>query len=675
MTSRNRLAGGGWSSPRSGAPAPVKVVRIRALADPAMDLACARLPLTDLGNAERWRVRCGDDFRFCAEIGWFQWDGRRWKLLSEEKDAMPAEVMQSVFLAVRAIRNESALVAASGCMVPDQLSAAQRESFAEFAHGRRDDAWDEYLRSRKLSLLGPSDAGRDASASLGSSAQSAPGAQSRLRDGDAAPDGDDPHRRASEELESFFAHHGLLDMAIETSPSRRKLFSDALGAHAKASEASGKLAAVAKLAKSFADIAIRPSDLDQDRMAINVLNGTLRLVPNNVQRSEEEVRAGKSKWKNDGWKVKRFPHDRGDLITKLAPVKFLPRAESPVYDGFIARVQPDGAMRRFIHQWGGLSLTGDIGEQKLAFFYGSGRNGKGTWVEAVAHLAGDYAGSVPIESFLDSGIKRRGDQATPDLARLPGVRFLRVSEPEKNARLNEGLIKMVTGGDPVDARHLNKGFFTFLPDFKMTISGNHKPQVKDTSDGIWRRMQLVPWAVTIPASEVDRSLPETLKGEASGILNRLLEGLCDWRAEGLIEPDAVRMATAAYRDQSDDLGRFLAATCEVGEDLPDRPIRVKAKALFETYAAWAAEAGAAEWTNRGFKAAMLDKGFDQKTSNGVWWIGVQLRDGVDAEAVREGRWDGPPDQREVGDPGWSSGEADGSGEGGLPSDWEEVPGD
>ncbi|MBX7459540.1 DNA primase family protein [Qipengyuania huizhouensis] len=637
MTTRNRLSGG-TPPPRDHAPptdegeAPRKYARIRALPEPEIDLLCARLPLTDLGNAERWRVRHGDDFRFCDVMGWFMWDGRRWKLLSEEKDAMPAEVMQSVFHAVRAIRNEASLIASLGCEIPIDLNTRQRENFAAWADGKRDDGLDRYLK------------------------------------------GDEDGERAD-----WIARCDARDFAVSTAAGSRKLWSDTIAAHAKASETSGKLSSVAKLAKSFADIAIRPEQLDQDRMAINVLNGTLRLVPNNVKRSAEEVAEGKSKWKNAGYKIKRFPHDRRDLITKLAPVKYAPAASCPVYDAFILRTQPDEAMRRFIHQWGGLSLTGNIGEQKLAFFYGSGRNGKGTWVEAVAHLAGDYAGSIPIESFLDSGIKRRGDQATPDLARLPGVRFLRVSEPEKNARLNEGLIKMVTGGDPVDARHLNKGFFTFLPDFKMTISGNHKPQVKDTSDGIWRRMQLVPWEVTIAASEVDRSLPETLRGEAGGILNRLLEGLCDWQANGLIEPEAVTRATAAYRDQSDDLGRFLSATCEVGEDLPDRPCRVKAKSLFETYAAWASEAGAAEWTNRGFKAAMLDKGFEQKTSNGVWWLGIRLRDGVDAEAIREGRWDGPPEMP-AGDPGWSSGDGGPAGEEGgdwidpaADSDW--VPGD
>src|SRR5690606_6885755 len=129
----------------------------------------------------------------------------------------------------------------------------------------------------------------------------------------------------------------------------------------------------------------RPEAFDRDRMAINVENGTLRLVRNTVKLSAEERRQRIAEGKGDrafetrGWKIKRFPHAREDLITKLAPVKYVPGAKCPAYEAFIARVQPDETMRRFLHQWGGYSLTGDIGEHKLAFFHGGGRNGKGTW--------------------------------------------------------------------------------------------------------------------------------------------------------------------------------------------------------------------------------------------------------------------------------------------------------
>ena len=99
--------------------------------DPELDLACARFKLTDMGNAERWRVRHGANFRFCAEIGWFAWDGRRWKLLSEEKDALPAEVMQSVFATVRAIGNEAVIVAATGCRVLIGLTERKMDTWLD----------------------------------------------------------------------------------------------------------------------------------------------------------------------------------------------------------------------------------------------------------------------------------------------------------------------------------------------------------------------------------------------------------------------------------------------------------------------------------------------------------------------------------------------------------------
>lgn len=602
--------GGGSVDDAGGAGVHDRGGRIRAPIDPERDLLCCRLPLTDLGNAERWRVRYGADFRFCDVLGWFHWDGKRWKLLSEEKDRLPAPVMQSVFRTVRAIRNEASLVSASGYPPPEGLSDKELTRVEAWADAFGTAERETYLRG----------------------------------------DEDGERLRWLEDLDP-------MDHII----GKTALWSQKIAAWAKTSEGAGKLQSVAGLAKSFPDIAITPEQLDADRHAINVANGTLRFRRVKERRSSEEVKEGKSAWRMGGFEVVRHPHDRADLITKLAPVEYRKGKACPVYDEFMARVQPDETMRRFIHQWGGYSLTGDTGEQKLAFFYGSGRNGKGTWVELVAHIAGDYAGSIPIESFLDTGGKRRGDQATPDIARLPGVRLLRVSEPEKGSALNEGLIKQVTGGDPVDARHLNKGFFTFLPDFKMTISGNHKPKVKDTSDGIWRRMQLVPWAVQIPAEEVDRKLQEKLRAEASGVLNRLLDGLIDWLEHGLIEPEAVRLATRAYRDASDDLGRFLSDLCEVSADHDH--VRVGSQDLHKLYLAWAEAAGGATMHIKGFKGAMEGKGFVQKPSDGMKWLGVRPRAGVVLDDVKQGVWPPPPSADD---------DLDAANSAEIPPDWDDA---
>lgn len=526
--------------------------RLRAVPNAELDRRGAGFPLTDLGNAERFVMRHGQDLRFCAELGWFCWDGRRWELLSEEKDRLPAIIMQRVFATVRAIKNEAQLVRDSG------------------------------IRNT------------------------------------------DPNAEGSDEF--------AMDHVIDAKKGIK--YSDKIAEWARSSESAARIGCIAMLAKSFDGIAVDVGDFDADRMAINCQNGTLRIVRANRKRGPEEVAAGKSEW-HSVWAVKLTPHDRADLITKITNVPYKSKAKSPVYDAFMATVQPDAAMRRFIAQWGGLSMTGNIGEQKLAFFYGQGRNGKGTWVESTAWIAGDYAGSLPIESLLDNG-KRRGDQATPDIARLPGVRFLRVSEPSKGAVLNEGLVKMVTGGDPVDARHLNKGLFTFLPEFKITISGNNKPTIKDTSDGIWRRMQLVPWGVQISESEVDRKLGEKLQAEAAGIFARLIEGLLDWAANGLIEPDAVRMATSEYRDDSDDVGRFLRQCCVLGEDVPGRMFRVRKTHLHLLYEAWAGQTGGFLMNSRQFTKAMTAKGFRSKHANGDWWL--NLRAAFTDVEVKEGNW-------------------------------------
>jgi P4 family phage/plasmid primase-like protien len=551
------------------------------------------LPQTDLGNAERWLLRHGHDFRFCAEIGWFAWDGRRWQLLSEEKDRAPARVMQSVFATVRAIGNEAKLMAATGALDPADLGSERSAMAWRFlAEAKREAGREAYLRGLT--------------------------------------------EEEAEARERWI--EGLAPMDALVDLGKRKLRSDELMRWARTSEGGGKIATVAALAKSFPAIAVGPDAFDRDRMAINVRNGTLRLVRRSEKRTQAEIEAGKSEWHTTGWKVRRDPHDRADLITKICNADYHPAATCPAYDEFIERMQPDPIMRRFIHQWGGLSLTGDTSEQKLAFFYGSGRNGKGTWVETIAHIAGDYAGSIPIESFLQVGGSKRGDQATPDIARLPGVRFLRVSEPAQGSTLNEGLVKQVTGEDPVDARHLNKGFFSFFPSFKMTISGNNKPKIKDGSDGIWRRMQLVPWAVQVPKEEVDMKLKAKLVAEANGILVRLLAGLTDWKESGLIVPEQVKVATQAYRDKSDELGRFLAQCCEVGGDA--KVVRVRVSEFYKLYEAWSEATGGSGWKAQGFNNAMFDKDFKRLTSNGEWWVNVRPLPGATIDAIKAGTW--PP---------------------------------
>jgi putative DNA primase/helicase len=550
-----------------------KVIALRPKADEALDRICAKFPMTDLGNAERFVHRFGNDFRFCAELGWFRWDGRRWLLLGEEPRALPPEVMQALFATMRAIKNEAQLVRGSG---------ARPET---------------------------------------------------------------PPYLADEDLARWEREHaGKMDFAVDYKRNVPVMYSDKLAEWARTSEAAGKIAAAGALAKSMERLVANVHEFDADRMAINVLNGTLRLEQRPRKRPPEEIAAGKSTF-HTVWTLRLDKHDRDDFITKVADVEYHPGAKAPTYEAFLAVVQPKEEMRRFLAQWGGLSLTGNTGEQKLAFFYGGGSNGKGTWVETIARIAGDYAGAIKIQSLLDQG-KQSGDQATPAIASLPGVRFLRVSEPSKGAVLDEGLVKELTGEDPVRARHLNKGFFTFFPEFKITISGNNKPVIKDTSDGIWRRMQLVPWEADIPPEERDKGLKDKLMAERDGIFAWLMRGLLDWRKHGLIEPEDVRLATSEYRDDSDTIGRFLRQTCEIGEDSRARPWRVRKGDLFELYKAWCHQTGSYEMAERAFSKEMSAKRFKEKHSNGAWWIGVQPT--VFLEDLKSGAWTAA-DEHEVED--------------------------
>jgi len=378
------------------------------------------------------------------------------------------------------------------------------------------------------------------------------------------------------------------------------MYSDRIASWGRASEAANKLGALSKRGAPYLSISV--DKLDADPMKINVANGTL------------VVRRGV-----EGDYITFKPHDPADLITKISPVNFDKDATCPIYDAFLAKIQPSETMRRFLHQWGGLSLTGDTSEQKLAFLYGKGRNGKSTLVDIWSTVAGDYGETVPIETFLDHGKARGAGQATPDLAILPGKRMLRTSEPEKGSKLAESLIKLVTGGEPIQARHLNRDFFKFYPRFKLTMSGNSRPQIGGTDEGIWRRMRLVPFNVAILKEEIDIHLADKLRKEASGILNRLLDGLRDWCDHGLSEPDEVIEATAQYRSDSDPLGRFLQTCVEASSGS-----RVQSSVMHELFDAWCKSSGEKTWSPRGFGLALKERGFVSKQSNVMWWLDVKL---------------------------------------------------
>ncbi len=388
------------------------------------------------------------------------------------------------------------------------------------------------------------------------------------------------------------------ELERERGSGRAIMLSEKLERWARTSEGANKLSVISRRAKAYLAVAHR--DLDADRFMINAKNGTIV-----VRRSRE------------GDQITFKPHDPADLITKVMPVDYDPEATCPIYDKFIAQVQPAEPMRRFLHQWLGISLTGDTSEQRLVFNYGTGNNGKSTLLEIAAYVAGDYAAALPIETFLDQGKARSPGQATPDLALLPGVRLLRTSEPERGAKLAEAFVKLITGGDPIMARNLNTKYFQFVPQFKLTMSGNYKPDITGVDLGIWRRVLLIPWTVTVAKEDVDPELVNKMKAEGSGILNRLLDGLRDWLDNGLKPPQEALEATAEYRAESDPIGRFLEDCTE-----PDQVARVQTSALYELFGAWALANAERASTPQYFGRSLREHGLRSIKSNGVhWWLG------------------------------------------------------
>lgn len=484
------------------------------------DLWLANLPLTDMGNAERFVARHGRDFLFVAEWGWLAWDGKRWN--GHEAEAM---VQRAVHATIKAI--------------------------AEEAHAVR--LWQLWL---------------------------------------------------DEDPQEWPVINPVVKVKSDGTTIR---FADQISGWCTASQSNAHITCVARLAQHY--LTASPDDFDADPMAFNVGNGTLRF-------SKEF----------DGY-VRFEPHGRAARMTKITPVDYDPQAQGPVYDKFLARVQPEAGMQRHLHAWGGVSLTG-LQIARLSFWYGTGRNGKSTLIDIWAHCFGDYSQTIPIESFLDQGRARKGGEASPDIASLPGVRCLRTSEPEKGAKIAESLVKLVTGGEPMRARHLNRDFFEFRPSFKLTMQGNYRPRVDGTDEGFWARMLLVPWAVMIPAAERDTELPAKLKAEASGILNRLLDGLRDYLDNGLSPPDEVLEATAEYREDSDPIGRFLAE-CTLTMDPPpaERPqdeYRVEGAKIFKLYVAWAKASGERPWSPKAFSRGLQDHGVARIKSSGMHYRHLRL---------------------------------------------------
>lgn len=341
--------------------------------------------------------------------------------------------------------------------------------------------------------------------------------------------------------------------------------------------------------------AVSPDALDRDPWRFNCRNGVV------------DLRNGVL-----------LPHQRRDLMTKLAPVAYDPDARCPRWRRFLLEVfKADRDLCRYVQRAVGYSLTGRTTEHCMFILWGTGRNGKTTFLEIIGELLGDYAQQAPTETFM---ARDRGGNIPNDLARLAGARFVSAIETEQNRRLAESLVKQATGGDRLAARFLRQEYFEFSPQFKLWLGTNHKPSIHGDDDGIWSRIRLIPFEVKFLAPEdagpenrvKDPDLKDALRAELSGILAWAVQGGIDWQRDGLREPPKVLEATADYRSEMDALGEFIAERCDIG-----RAYSVKASDLYEAYAAWCGESGIEARSQTWFGRALTDRGFPREKTGMV----------------------------------------------------------
>jgi putative DNA primase/helicase len=353
------------------------------------------------------------------------------------------------------------------------------------------------------------------------------------------------------------------------------------------------IAAVERLARSDPRLAASVDQWDRDPWLLNTPDGTIELQTGRMRE-----------------------HRREDYITKITAVG--PGGDCPRWRRFLSRVtRADDELAAFIQRMLGYSLTGSTQDHALFFCHGGGANGKTVLLSTVAGILGDYHTTAPIETFTASVT----DRHPTELAALRGARLVTASETQEGRQWDETKVKLLTGGDKISARFMRGDFFEFIPQFKLVIAGNHRPTLRTVDEAIRRRLNLIPFTVTIPPAERDPELTEKLKAEWPGILGWMIEGCLAWQRQGLNPPAAVREATASYMDAEDSVATWLSECCS-----RDPNAWESSTALFDSWSMWARGAGETIGSQKSF-VQNLEKGrglTPKRNRDGRGFQGVRL---------------------------------------------------
>lgn len=342
--------------------------------------------------------------------------------------------------------------------------------------------------------------------------------------------------------------------------------------------------------------AIDPKAFDQDKHLFNVANGYLDLKTGQLH-----------------------DHDPNKYFTKYSPVEYTDKIDCPLWMEFLNQIfDNDTGLIKYLQRAIGYSLSGSTTEQMMFILYGNGRNGKSVFLDVIKEIFGNYTMNIQPQTLM---VKAMSGGANSDIARLQGARLVTTTEPNDGMRFDEGLVKQITGGDEITARFLYGDEFDFKPELKLWMATNHKPIIRGTDDGIWRRMAIIPFNVQIPSYAVDKQLTQKLKRELRAILNWAVEGYQEWQRIGLAEPQTVAEQRDSYRREMDPIEMFLDECCDV-----DPQCRERSSNLYQHYRTWAREYNEYEMSHTKFGKEFSKKFKKVKSSGEMFYEGICLRD-------------------------------------------------
>ena len=363
------------------------------------------------------------------------------------------------------------------------------------------------------------------------------------------------------------------------------------------------------------------SGVNKVREAKSIANAKTRAAVVSLAGEDRRLAATVDQWDADPWLLntpggvidlrtgERRDHCAEDYMTKITAVAPNASCPTPLLSKFLDRVTDgDKKLQAYLARVTGYSLTGVTTEHAMFFLHGDGANGKSVFMNTIACVLGDYHRTAPIEVFTATN----NEQHPTQLAMLRGARLVTATETEEGRRWAESRIKTLTGGDRIAARFMRQDFFEYTPQFKLMISGNHKPGLRSVDEAIRRRLNLVPFDVTIPEAERDKELTGKLKAEGPGVLAWMIAGCLEWQRVGLAPPKIVTEATDAYLEDEDTIKLWVDEVCLQGEQY-----WTPTNQLFASWQDWAEARGEYVIPSRRFVQRLEALGFERHRPNQV----------------------------------------------------------